>query len=98
MDESTMARVLGVLAGALDQPSNLRELWITVRLGSDVAFQDRTLLLLRCESKSALQLRTGASARSVFEAKLTEQIGAYGVTELIGQSGMGTVQDLKKKE
>ncbi len=75
---------------AMDQPSDARAAWIG-RQQAPAAVRDRALALLAGSAGAAALLPTGGAPGAAGEAPLPEQIGAYRVTGLIGQGGMGAV-------
>lgn len=85
------ARALALLDDALEQLSAEREAWITRRCGDDDALRDRTLSLLRAGSSGGGHLQTGAGPLAFTRTEMPERIGAYRITGLIGQGGMGAV-------
>ena len=90
--DSLEARVLALLDDALEQPSDAREAFVRERCGGDRLLCDRALELLRAGSRSSRRFRTGGGPRSVEQAMPPpERIGAYRITGLIGQGGMGAV-------
>ncbi len=80
---------LALLDAALARPADARQ--AHVRAHPDPAVVARTLALLHAGDGAAASLRTGTAARGVGEAPLPERIGAYRITGLIGQGGMGSV-------
>lgn len=85
------ARALAALEAAFDRPSEEREAWLRADCGEDSALAERCLALLRAGSGAEARLRTGTAGQHDVDAALPEQIGAYRITALIGQGGMGAV-------
>jgi tetratricopeptide (TPR) repeat protein len=84
------ARALRLLDGALELEPSAREAWIGQACGDDVVLLDRTLALLRAGQKSH-RLLTGGAAAAAREHEAPARVGAYRITGLIGQGGMGAV-------
>jgi len=80
-----------LFAEALDQPSETRRDWITQQAGDNTALRDRVLELLAADSSSDMSLKTGGASADAAPAPAPERIGAYRITGLIGQGGMGAV-------
>lgn len=88
--ESLDGRALRLLDGAMDQPREGRAAWIAAYAEDDAA-RDRALALLQAEPGAGWAFQTGAAAHYADDAPMPERIGAYRVTGLIGQGGMGAV-------
>lgn len=80
-----------LFAEALDQPSETRRDWITQQAGDNTALRVRVLELLAADSSSEMSLKTGGASADAAPAPAPERIGAYRITGLIGQGGMGAV-------
>ncbi len=80
-----------LFAEALDQPSDQRRDWIDQRAGDNPALRDRVLELLAADGSGNLSLKTGGAGADAAQPSAPERIGAYRVTGLIGQGGMGAV-------
>ena len=89
MDTNFEARLLALLDDALEVPPADRDAWLDDQCGGDDALKTRLTGLLR--SSDASWIRTGAAARLDADEALPERIGAYRITGLIGQGGMGAV-------
>ncbi len=76
---------------ALEQPSPEREAFIRLAAGEDVVLRDRALALLAADASLSGALRTGGARADASEEPDLERVGAYRVTGLIGQGGMGAV-------
>ena len=87
---SSEALALDLLEQALDQPSNGRADWISAQPAPD-AVRLRALNLLGASGDAALALRTGGAQDRAGEGPAPERIGAYRITGLIGEGGMGAV-------
>ncbi|MBI1199081.1 MAG: protein kinase [Phenylobacterium sp.] len=87
---SADALALDLLEQAIDLPSSDREAWLA---GADVApdVRDRALALLRGGAGARIAFPTGGAARRAEGGPPPERIGAYRITGLIGQGGMGAV-------
>lgn len=89
MDARLEARALTMLGEALEIPEASRDAWLTERCGDDPALKARVAQLLRVGAEA--RLRTGAAPLLAGAEALPERIGAYRITGLIGQGGMGAV-------
>lgn len=89
-------RALELLSEALDQPSDTREAWLEVACGGDQDLLSRALSLLRADQSDTDVLRTGGASMDTVPPPEIEQVGAYRVTGLIGQGGMGAVYKAKR--
>lgn len=87
---SEEARALELLDRALEQPSDARVAWLRARRG-DPAVRDRALSLLASAGDARDLLRTGGAPSLVEPPPPPDRIGAYRITGLIGQGGMGAV-------
>jgi eukaryotic-like serine/threonine-protein kinase len=76
---------------ALDQPSDTRREWIIQRVGNDTVLRDRVLELLAADGSGDTSLKTGGAGADSAQPPPPERIGAYRITGLIGQGGMGAV-------
>lgn len=88
--KSVEARALDLVERAMDQPSSDRAAWIQSRRLPE-AVRRRALALLSGTAGAAAMLPTGGAPSQAGEAAAPERIGAYRVTGLIGQGGMGAV-------
>jgi serine/threonine-protein kinase len=89
MDTELEARALKVLDEALDQPAERRGDWLDARCGAESALRDRVARLLR--SADNISFHTGGAHLLAVDGEHPERIGAYRITGLIGQGGMGAV-------
>lgn len=88
-DLDTLAMAL--FAEALDQPSDSRREWIAQQAGDNTALRDRALELLAADGSGNMSLKTGGAGADAAQPPAPERIGAYRITGLIGQGGMGAV-------
>ena len=88
--KSIEARALDLVERAMDQPSDARAEWIRTRRDAE-AVRTRALALLGGSAGAAAMLPTGGAPGRAGEAAAPERIGAYRVTGLVGQGGMGAV-------
>ena len=88
--KSIEARALDLVERAMDQPSDSRAEWIRTRRDPE-AVRTRAIALLDGSAGAAAMLPTGGAPGRAGEAAAPERIGAYRVTGLVGQGGMGTV-------
>lgn len=84
------ARALDLLEQAMEQPSGERAAWIAAQKRPQ-AVRARALALLGAGQDAAIALMTGGAPRMADGGALPERIGAYRITGLIGQGGMGAV-------
>ena len=87
---STESRALDLLEQAMEQPSDQRAAWIAAQ-GATGAVRKRALALLAVSADAAMAFVTGGALRRAGDAALPDRIGAYRITGLIGQGGMGAV-------
>jgi len=76
---------------ALDRPSPEREAFIHAAAGENTGLLKRALALLAADGSASGVLRTGGAGADAAETPPPERIGAYRITGLIGQGGMGAV-------
>lgn len=84
-------RALALLDAAFDRPSATREAWLRDQCGNDAGLAARCLALLNAGTGAEARLRTGTAGQGDIDAPLPERVGAYRITGLIGQGGMGAV-------
>lgn len=89
MDGGFEARALALLEEVLDQPAAGRDRWLAERCTDD-ALRRRVTTLLRADRGGMIHTG-GASLLAVDDEILPDRIGAYRITGLIGQGGMGAV-------
>jgi tetratricopeptide (TPR) repeat protein len=87
---SPEARALDLLEQAMGQPSDLRAAWIG-RQKAPAAVRERALALLAGGADAALAFATGGAPLKAGDGPLPARIGAYRITGLVGQGGMGAV-------
>ena len=80
-----------LFAEGLDQPSEARRDWIIQKAGEDSALRDRALALLAADGSGNTALKTGGAGSDAAPIPAPERVGAYRITGLIGQGGMGAV-------
>ncbi len=88
-DQTLEARALDLLDEALDQPQATRTTWLEGAT-DDPALRARVLTLLAAGDRGGSALRTGGAGEGI-EIEPPERIGAYRITERLGQGGMGAV-------
>jgi serine/threonine-protein kinase len=84
------ARALDLLEQAMGEPSDERRRWIAAQDAPEDV-RARALQLLGVGQDAALALATGGGPRKADGGPAPERIGAYRITGLIGQGGMGAV-------
>ncbi|MBL8772350.1 MAG: protein kinase [Phenylobacterium sp.] len=84
------AQALDLLERAMAEPSETRARWIAEQAAPEPV-RARALALLGVGQDAALALVTGGAPRKADGGPLPERIGAYRITGLIGQGGMGAV-------
>lgn len=89
-DEAIEARALALLDQALEQPQGTRGRWIEENAAEE-AVRERALTLLRAWRSAGSAIRTGGAVDQIEITPPPERIGAYRITGLIGQGGMGAV-------
>jgi|CXWL01.1.fsa_nt_gi serine/threonine-protein kinase len=82
-------RALDLFEQALDQPDDARAAWIAAACGDDGALSAEVLHLMRADTDAAAALPTcGLDGFRAF-GPLPERVGAYRITECLGEGGMG---------
>ncbi|MEE2877691.1 MAG: serine/threonine-protein kinase [Pseudomonadota bacterium] len=84
---------MAIFSEALDQPSEDRENWVERACARNAALLARVQKLLRADTSDARLLRTGGAATDQEDAPLPPKVGAYRISGLIGQGGMGAVYE-----
>ena len=84
------ARAMDLLERAMEQPSGTQAAWIAAQ-DEPSEVRERALRLLGGGNDAAQALVTGGAPARAGEAALPERIGAYRITGLVGQGGMGAV-------
>lgn len=84
-------RALQLFEEALARPEAEQEAYVIAATPDDIDLRGRVLSLLAVESSDGDALRTGGAGRDAEEMEPPERVGAYKVTDLIGQGGMGAV-------
>lgn len=82
---------LEILSQALDMPSDSREIWVRAQWGGNSVLEQRVLSLLATERAYPGALKTGGARDDTVEPEAPERVGAYRITGIIGQGGMGAV-------
>lgn len=86
------ARAIALFEMALEHSSDSREDWVRAQTLSDIALLDHVLTLLKHDKTSASAIHTGQAMLDTLDSTtMPEKIGAYRITKLIGQGGMGAV-------
>lgn len=85
------SRALTLLEEALEVPAAERPAWVRARCGGDQALERRVLRLLDIGTASSVRLKTGGAPSLLTEQEPPVRVGAYRITGLIGQGGMGAV-------
>jgi|GEM_PF-1797421 len=86
------ANALILFEKALQQPSGTRKNWVRDQTQSDPALRDYVLALLEHDKTSGSAIHTGQAMLDTLDStSMPDQIGAYRITKLIGQGGMGAV-------
>lgn len=87
------SQAMAIFSEALDQPSDERADWIRKACAGNEALHAKVLSLLKADTGQAGVLRTGGAAADQTDAPLPERVGAYRITGLIGEGGMGAVYE-----
>ncbi|MBY9067477.1 serine/threonine protein kinase [Hyphomonas sp. WL0036] len=82
---------LEILSQALDMPSDQRATWVREQCAGNEILEKRVLSLLEAERAFPGALKTGGARHDTVEPDAPERVGAYRITEIIGQGGMGAV-------
>lgn len=90
-DSGDDAGMLGLIEEALGRAPEERDQWLRQRCGGDRPLYERLARMLRASEGAAGRLRTGGAPTAFAETEIPERIGAYRITGLIGQGGMGAV-------
>ncbi len=88
-DPTLERRVLDLFQVLLDLPENERVPWVEAH--SDIGSPLRTRLMAMLAGDRLANMRTGGAGDMIVDERLPERIGAYRITGLIGQGGMGAV-------
>ncbi len=73
----------------MDLPAGERLIWIENNTAADSQLRKRLMAMLACDSLA--NMRTGGATDAFDDGRLPERVGAYRITGLIGQGGMGAV-------
>ncbi|TAJ72529.1 MAG: serine/threonine protein kinase [Phenylobacterium sp.] len=90
VSRSNEARALDLLEQAMAQPSDARAAWIAEQK-APAAVRERAAALLGGGADAAVAFATGGAQAKAGDGPPPERIGAYRITGLIGQGGMGAV-------
>jgi len=94
MDSSDLEKLaVALFTEALDQPSASRRDWIVQKASGNQPLLDRILVLLAADTSDGASLKTGGASSDAAAPPAPERIGAYRITGLIGQGGMGAVYE-----
>jgi len=86
------AKALSLFEKSLNIDRSLRVNWIIEQAGSEQALRNKTLQILASDESEFDILQTGSAvADSHLDIAPPERVGAYKITERIGQGGMGAV-------
>ncbi len=88
-DPKLERRVLDLFQVLLDLPAEERVAWVEAH--SDIDSPLRTRLIAMLAGDKIANMRTGGVGDLIDDERLPERIGAYRITGLIGQGGMGAV-------
>jgi eukaryotic-like serine/threonine-protein kinase len=88
-DAQLERRVLDLFQVLLDLPPGERMAWVEAH--SDVNSPLRNRLIAMLAGDKLANMRTGGAGDMIVDERLPERIGAYRITSLIGQGGMGAV-------
>ncbi len=89
--ESLDAAAMDLFAEALEQPPERRTDWLRAASGGNERLQKRVEALLLANDAGESLLRTGGAGADHTSLPMPERIGAYRITGLIGEGGMGAV-------
>jgi eukaryotic-like serine/threonine-protein kinase len=88
-DPTLERRVLDLFQVLLELPAGERVAWVEAHSDVDSALRARLMAMLAGDRLA--NLRTGGAGDMIDDVPLPERIGAYRITGLIGQGGMGAV-------
>jgi eukaryotic-like serine/threonine-protein kinase len=88
-DPQLERRVLDLFQVLLDLPPGERVVWVEAH--SEIDSPLRTRLMAMLAGDRLANMRTGGAGDMIDDERLPERIGAYRITGLIGQGGMGAV-------
>lgn len=88
-DPKLERRVLDLFQVLVDLPPGERVAWVEAH--SDIDSPLRTRLMAMLAGDKLANMRTGGVSDMIVDERLPERIGAYRITGLIGQGGMGAV-------
>jgi eukaryotic-like serine/threonine-protein kinase len=88
-DPALERRVLDLFQVMMDLPAGERLIWIENNTAADSQLRKRLMAMLAGDSLA--NMRTGGATDTLDDGRLPERIGAYRITGLIGQGGMGAV-------
>ena len=86
-------QAVALFTEALDQPSGTRRDWVAEQAADTPALLARVLELLAVDDAGSDSLKTGGASSDAAPPPAPERIGAYRITGLIGQGGMGAVYE-----
>lgn len=89
MNAALSKRALDVFEAALDQPEETRQAWITNACADDPDLQAQVLRLVEADAKAGAVLPTNWLQGFRAFGAIPERVGAYRLTHLLGQGGMG---------
>ena len=92
------ARALALLAEALEQPRADRVAWVEARTADDPALRQRMLRLIAASTRESEWLSTGGAPADTVDTGMPERVGAYRITGLLGQGGMGAVYKAERDQ
>ncbi len=88
-DPQLERRVLDLFQVLLELPAEQRVAWVEAH--SDIDSPLRTRLMAMIAGDKLANMRTGGVGDMIVDERLPDRIGAYRITGLIGQGGMGAV-------
>ena len=91
MTASLELQALELLSEALDQPAETRAAWVQAKAGTNAALATRVMELLKADAEASNLIQTGGAGKDASDDPIPDAIGAYRITGLIGQGGMGAV-------
>ncbi|MEE9381759.1 MAG: serine/threonine-protein kinase [Hyphomonadaceae bacterium] len=91
MTASLELQALELLSEALDQPAETRAAWVQAKAGTNAALATRVMELLKADAEASNLIQTGGASKDASDDPIPDAIGAYRITGLIGQGGMGAV-------
>ncbi|MAP93905.1 MAG: hypothetical protein CMK07_03045, partial [Ponticaulis sp.] len=86
-------KVLELFEAAMELPSATRLDWVKLQAGDDADVYRAVLKMLDIDESDVSFLRTGAAGNQLSSVVHPERVGAYRISRVIGEGGMGVVYE-----